>query len=124
MLNDETLDASYGIGANGMLPWYTLIGRDMTIRYSGGSPPTTGTLDEALLEEWPDVDRPENPEGEAAEAPADDDDDEGAEPRMDNPFAMDPAVEWEAANACNVGGSSTAPWAALLLIPLFLLRRR
>jgi len=82
------------------------------------------SFEEALEEEWPEVDYPQNPDQIEIEGDDDDDDDGSPVTPVDNPFAVDPITTWEASNACSVGGSSTPPFALLALLPLLALRRR
>jgi len=124
VLNDRDVIGSTAIGVQSQIPFYVLLNRDMTIAYSGGSPPMPSKFEEALEEEWPEVEYPQNPE--QIDIEGDDDDDGGGESvtPVDNPFAVDPITTWEASNACSVGGTTTPPYALLALLPLLALRRR
>ena len=123
VLNDADLAGSQAIGGGVQTPFFTVLNRDMSIAYSGGSAPMVDTFEEALEEEWPEVEVPQNPD--QIDIVGDDDDDDGGSlTPVDNPFAVDPVTTWEASNACSVGGTSTPPYALLALLPLLALRRR
>lgn len=124
VLNDPDLIGSHAIGVGTQIPFFAVLNRDMSIAYSGGSPPMTTTFDEALAEEWPEVEVPQNPDQIDIVGDDDDDDDDESVTPVDNPFAVDPVTTWEASNACSVGGTSTPPFALLALLPLLALRRR
>ncbi len=123
VLNDQSYEASLAIGAGGAtVPFYVLVGRDMTVRYQGGSPPTQSVLQEALDEPWPeDATWPQQPTPEQIE----EQESQNQSYSGDNPFLMDPAQVYETANTCAVARSGriggTAGLAALLGV---LLRRR
>lgn len=123
VLNDETMAASQALGVGYDIPYYVLVGRDMTIRSTGGSPAPANILQEALDEAWPDVDRPLQPD---EIAPEDLDGDEGSLPEGTSPFSASASPTWEQGNACHLGPGTASPAAAALLLPLLalVLRRR
>lgn len=123
VLNDQNYEASIAIGAGGAtVPYYALIGRDMTIRYQGGSPPTQSILQEALDEPWPeDAVWPQQPTPEQIE----EQESENQLTAGENPFLMDPSEMYETANTCAFGRRGGAGGiVALSAFLLALLRRR
>lgn len=123
VLNDETMTASQNLGVGYDIPYYVLVGRDMTIRSTGGSPAPANILQEALDEPWPEVDRPLQPD---EMEPDDTVSEDLGLPEGTSPFSVDAEQVWEAGNACAIGRGTASPAAALLLLPLLamILRRR
>ncbi len=127
VLNDASYETSVAMGAGGAtVPFYVLLGRDMTVLYSGGSPPTQSILQEALDEPWPeDATWPQQPTPEQIEEQAD-----GQSFNGDNPFLADPAEMYETANTCSTSphgqghGAAALVLAGLLLVSLRRLRSR
>lgn len=123
VLNDETMSVSQSLGAGYDIPCYILVGRDMTIRSTGGSPAPVSVLQEALDEARPDVDRPLQPD---EIVPEELDDEDLGLPEGTSPFSAGAEQTWEEGNACAIGSRDASPAATLLLLPLLalILRRR
>jgi len=123
VLNDGTMEVSQALGAGYDIPYYVLVGRDMTIRSTGGSPAPATILHEAIDESRPDVDRPLQPD---EMGPEELDDEDLGLPAGTSPFSAEAERTWEEGNACAIGSRGASPAAALLLLPLIalILRRR
>ncbi len=123
-LNDEKYEASVAIGAGGAtVPYYVLVGRDMTVRYSGGSPAPASAVSEALAEPWPeDGVWPQQPVPDENEAEMGD-----LSYTNGNPFFVSPGSLYESPTTCSSAPSTRTPAAALALlalVPLLAWRRR
>ncbi len=123
VLNDPETTASKTMGMGWDIPYYALVGRDMTHIYGGGSPAQDSAIEEALAEEWPEVNRPENPvQEEDSDLDLDLDTDT---PAGSTPFSMASGPGQGEVVICSVGDrGAAAPWALLALAALFGLRRR
>ena len=126
VLNDETFAASIGMGAGGaVVPFYVLLDRDMTVRYSGGSPPPATALDEAMAEPWPeDALWPQQLTPEQSDAdPLGDAGYSGS-----SPFLIDAGSVYGEGSTCTTAGNGRPSWAAIALlaslVPALLHRRR
>lgn len=121
VLNDPDTTASSSIGMAWDIPYYALVGRDMTHLYGGGSPASDSAIAEALAEDWPEVDWPENPVQEEGS----DLDVDGESPAAGStPFSMTAGPGSGEVLVCSVGERRASPWALLALAALFALRRR
>ena len=118
VLNDETMAASQALGAGYDIPYYILVGRDMTILSTGGSPAPANILHDAIDESRPDVDRPLQPD---EMGPEELDDEDLGLPAGTSPFSAEAEQTWEEGNACAIGSRGASPAAALLLLPLLAL---
>jgi len=122
VLNDPDTTAATTIGMGWDIPYYTLVGRDMTHIYGGGSPASDSAIEEALAEDWPEVAWPTNPVQEEGSELGDDD--ESTIPAGSTPFSMTAGPGNGEVMVCSVGERSTSPWALLALVALLGLRRR
>ena len=124
VLNDPDTTASASIGMGWDIPYYALLGRDLTHIYGGGSPAQDSAIEEALAEEWPEVNWPTNPVQEEV-ADLDVDLDSEVPSTGSTPFSMAGGPGHGEVVICSVGDrGATAPWALLALAALFGLRRR
>lgn len=123
VLNDPDTTASSSIGMGWDIPYYTLVGRDMTHLYGGGSPAQDSAIEEALAEDWPEVAWPENPVPEEGNGLGDGLD-TGSPAGGTTPFSMTAGPGNGEVLVCSVGERSASPWALLALAALFGLRRR
>jgi hypothetical protein len=60
VLDDHEWQGSGMLDTQNITPYYILLGRDMTVRDRGEGPLPIESLDAALADPWPDVDRPES----------------------------------------------------------------
>jgi len=60
LLDDEDLQMSAAVGYGGAIPYHVLLGRDLRIRAQGAQI-SSESIDQALDEEWTEVDRPQAP---------------------------------------------------------------
>ncbi len=58
VLRDDQGTGTFTLGTPTEVPYYALLGRNMTIRYAGYDPPSPSHIDSLLEEDWPDVEYP------------------------------------------------------------------
>jgi MYXO-CTERM domain-containing protein len=122
VLSDQGQQGGTAIGLGGGIPHHMLIGRDMTARVVMNQP-SSSQIEEALAEEWPEVDYPMPPT-----TPEVDDElpDESADAAGGNPFGVSSVEALAEGSMCAVGDARGGgqPWAVALLLGVLALRRR